>query len=32
VVVGEGNEREEETERPGPGHFDKVPDRRGKCK
>lgn len=32
MVVGEGNERQEETERPGPGHFDKIPDRGGKWK
>lgn len=28
VVVGEGNERQEETEGPGPGQFDKIPGRR----
>lgn len=30
VVVGEGNERQEETEGPGPGQFDKIPARRRK--
>lgn len=32
VVVGEGNERQEETEGPGPGQFDKIPGRGGKWK
>lgn len=27
VIVGEGNERQEETEGPAPGHFDKIPGR-----
>lgn len=30
VIVGEGNERQEETEGPAPGHFDKIPGRGGK--
>ena len=29
VVVGEGDERQEEAEGPGPGHFDKIPGRGG---
>lgn len=32
VVVGEGNERQKETDCPGPGQFNKVPDRGGKCR
>lgn len=32
VVVGEGNERQEQTDCPGPGHFNKIPDRRGKSR
>lgn len=32
VVVGEGDERQEEAEGPGPGHFDKIPGRGGKWK
>jgi hypothetical protein len=30
VVVGKGNERQEETDCPGPGQFNKIPDRGGK--
>lgn len=32
VIVGEGNERQEEAEGPAPGHFDKIPGRGGEWK
>ena len=32
VIVGEGNERQEETEGPGPGQLDKIPGRGAKWK